>query len=81
MCTKKIAQKLCPGQLKIDLFTKNLKSSWLCSCQMIRGVPITVILWKENKNLQNWSNMQKSGIFYENWLYQEQRPLEEKKTV
>ena len=45
--------------------------------------PIIVILWKENKNLQKKGQICKihENWFYENWLFQEERPFEEKKTV
>ena len=42
---------------------------------MTREAPIIVILWKEYNNQQNRLNIQKSWMFYENWLYQEQRPF------
>ena len=35
-------------------------------------------LWKENKNLQNWSIIKNNKYFTKNWLYREQRPFEEK---
>ena len=33
---------------------------------------------RENKNFQNWLNMQKLQIFHKNWLHREQKPFEEK---
>ena len=76
MCTKQLARKRCSSQLSIKLFAKNIKKYWFFF-QMTRGTPNFVILLKENENLQKWSNMQKSRMFIKNWLYQEQRPVED----
>ena len=45
--------------------------------------PIFVILRKENRNLQKRGKYAKNhqNWFYENWLFQEERPFEENKTV
>ena len=50
---------------------------------MARGPINIVILWKENKNinLQKCANIQKSQIFFWKFVYQEQRGVEENKTV
>ena len=44
---KKLAQKRCPSQINI----KNPGRFF----HITRGPPITVILWKENQNLQKWA--------------------------
>ena len=45
--------------------------------------PNIAILRKENKNLQKrdkYTKLTKNG-FYENWLFEEERPFEENETV
>ena len=86
ICTKNYARKRCPpNQLNIKLITKNNKNVRLIFLQVAKFVnqmtPIIVILWKENKNLQKRANMKiHENWFYENWLFQEERPFEENKT-
>ena len=88
ICTKSCARKLCPpNQLNIKLITKNKKNLGLHFIKVTTFVfqitHIIEILWKKKqkpttkgqicKNHENW--------FYENWLFQEERPIEENKTV
>ena len=84
-CTKNFARNWCPSQLNIKLFTKNKNNFRLRFLQMTTFVdqmtPIIVKIWKENKKPTKSANMQLSRIFYENWLYQEQRPYEGKKLL
>ena len=82
ICTKNFARKRCHlNQLNNKLITKNNKNLRLHFLQVTTFVsqlqPIIVILWKENKNLQK-SQICKN---HENWLCQEERPFEERKTV
>ena len=80
LCTKKSThEKICKkkhSQSNVELFTKKLKKFLVALFRMIRGPPIVV--WNLSKNIQICVKMQKSRIFYENWLYQEERPYEEK---
>ena len=48
---------------------------------MTRGPPFIVMLWKENENLQKPATVQKSQIFYENWLYQRKDQLRTKTPI
>ena len=43
--------------------------------------PIIVILWKENKNLQKRKMSKNHKILFLNWLFREEKPFEENKTV
>ena len=80
-CTKKIVRKNLPENDVPDSLTsscslKTLRSFSPFFVQMTRRSAFIVTLRKEYQNLQKWANMQKSLTFYENWLYQKQKPLE-----
>ena len=79
ICAKNYARKRCPpNQLNIKLITKNNKNLRLHFLQVT-----TIVVWKENKNLQKWgkyTKITKIG-FHENWLFHEERPFEENKTL
>ena len=75
-----------PNQLNFKLITKNNKNSRLHFLQLttfvIQMTPNIVILWKENKNLKKVQICKShENLFYEKWLLQEERLLEENKTV
>ena len=61
---------------------KNLRLHFLLVTFVSQMTPIIVILWRENKNLQKRGKIAKiTNWFYENWLFQEETPFEENKTV
>ena len=76
-----------PNQSNIKLITKNNKSLRLHFLQVtpivIQMTPIIVMMWTENKKLQKKGQICKNQAnwFYENWLFQEEIPFEENKTV
>ena len=75
-----------PNQLNIKPITKNIKNLRLHFLQVTTFVsqmtPIIVILLKKQKPTKKGQTCKNhENVFYENWLFQEERPFEENKTV
>ena len=87
ICTKNYTRKRCPpNQLKIRLITINKKnficifaSDSICKSNDAHFCDTVKRKQKPTKKRQNCKNH--NNWFYENWLFQEERPFEENRTA
>ena len=78
---KKLARKRCPSQLNNKLFAKKYRKIRVAFFQITRGPPVVVILSKENQNRQKWALCKNHEHFIKTGFYQDQRAVEDNKTV